>query len=704
MNQRIVVAIVLVVMLAACVPAAPTASPVVASPTGPPATQVRSTPSPITNSATAPPTQVSTPVPSATSALLLEDGFLLERVAQTGGSIYGVALGGDTAYVGMGPRLAEIDISQPEQPILLRQSEPLPGLVSQVLLISEDTLLINAGKFLVAMNASPRAELRPIAQLELEGEISALVWDDQERIVYTGQTIFQRSSHYTGLISAVKLAPDNHFSLLNSVTMPEWPMSIALSSQGLYAGAEGDLGGLYYIQVSTPGELSTPSQVIASVPEEPLQPFSMRVIGERLYLCYRDIQAYDINDPEHPLKIWSVSSGGDVVAGFSFMGDKVYYFGWTILSEYVQDVANLPEAIPGQPVGVTVSITAIAQGNFLVAYNDLEIYATADAPPLPLLGTYQAPVIHAMDAAANEQAVYVVDSGLGASNSTTTLRVFSLPELTPLGQVNTELSSWYDYVGVALQGDRLYLAEMDALWLYDVSNSRLNLLGRMDMDQGEITAISAMQSGDQRFLVAAQVAEDYSSVVSVYDVTDWQNPVSLGDPVILDQGDAEQIIGKDTWLYVRLDGSYHSDFDTLYKLNFDGYTLELQESLMLANNTHHLAVGEYSLAVAGTHGFLGQDFLSMLDPQTLKEVSQTNYPDYGVGLSLIGDMTWIVVGHGYGAAQLLIFDVSDPVHPQQIEVMDIAQSDNFTVPIIETGSFQIIANGAGGVEVLKYTR
>jgi hypothetical protein len=193
-------------------------------------------------------------------------------------------------------------------------------------------------------------------------------------------------------------------------------------------------------------------------------------------------------------------------------------------------------------------------------------------------------------------------------------------------------------------------------------------------------------------------------VVSVHDVTDWQNPVSQGDPVILDQGNAEQIIGKDTWQYLRLDGSYHSEFDTLYILNFDGHTLELQESLILSNDIHHLAVGEHSLAVAGTHGFLGQDFLSMLDPQTLKEVSQTTYPDYGVGLSMIGDMAWIVVGHDYGAAQLLIYDVSDPVHPQQIEVMDIGQSDNFTVPIIETSSFQIIANGAGGVEVLKYIR
>ncbi|NJD59813.1 MAG: hypothetical protein C3F13_18375 [Anaerolineales bacterium] len=704
MGKTFCAVITLGFLLAACTPTTTVGIPASSTPGAASATAPRASTQPYTQTPISPSTQTSSPSPMETPAPIPEISFNLTRFAQLGGSIKGISIAGDVAYVGMGPRLAEIDISQPEQPILMRQSEALPGLVTQVLQISEDTLLINAGKFLLVMNASPRAELRPLAQLALEGAITAMAWDEESRILYAGQSIYQRQSAYTGLIAAAKLSPENQFTVLNSVTMPEWPMSIALGSQGLYAGAEGELGGLYYVPVSGTGEMSIPNQVIASTPEEPLQPLSLRVIGERLYLCYRDIRAYDVTNPEEPAKIWTVSSGGDVVAGFSFVGDKAYYFGWTILSEYVQDVASLPQPILGDAVGETVSVTAIHNGNFLVAYNDLEIYADSGTSPLQLLGTYQAPIIHAIDATANDQAVYVVDNGLGASNSPVTLRAFSLADLTPLGQVKTELASWYRYVGIALEGDRIYLAEEQALWVYDIRAPQPVLLGKVDIGQGAITAIAAMLRGGQRLLVAAQQAEDDLSVLTLVDLSDWQNPIKLGDPVILDQGDSQQIIWEGTHLSVRLDGSYHSKFDTIYTLDFDGQSLELRESLMLEDYIHHLAASEGSLAVTGTRSFLSEDYLSMLEPGPLRELSQTTYPDHGVGLALIGDLAWIVVGGDYGAAQLRVYEVSDPVHPQQVEVMDIAQSENFTVPIIETSAYVVLANGSGGIELLEYNQ
>jgi hypothetical protein len=95
-----------------------------------------------------------------------------------------------------------------------------------------------------------------------------MVWDARGSILYVGSTIHQGPARHTGLISAFSLTPDDRLKFIKSVSMPEWPLSLALGEDGLFAGAEGDLGGLYYTQVKTPGELSTPHQVV-SIPEAP---------------------------------------------------------------------------------------------------------------------------------------------------------------------------------------------------------------------------------------------------------------------------------------------------------------------------------------------------------------------------------------------------------------------------------------------------
>jgi hypothetical protein len=458
------------------------------------------------------PTAEATPTAQATPTSLPENDFTLERVAQLGGSIFGITIAGDVAYVGMGPRVAAIDISQHESPQLIGQSEPLPGLVSQLLQISggpAPLLVVNAGKYLVLVDNSNPGELKPIQQLALPGVVSALVWDERGSILYAGSSLRQSASHYTGLISAVRISPDQRLEFIKSVAMPEWPLSLALGEGSLFAGAEGYEGGLYYIQVKTPGELSTPRQVVASTPEAPLQPTSMQVIGDRLYLSYKTMEAYDITNPEHPVQAWAYPSGRVVGKSFNLVGDQIYIFGWTILSEYVRQTISAQEPILGSPSGATASVTAMHNGDFLVAYNDLEIFATADPKNLRLVGSYQAEVSNAVAAVANEEAVFVLDNGTGDGSSKAVLRVLSLPDLEPLGQVTTEFPTGWTggYRGIALDGERLYLASAERVWAYDVSGPEPACAQGRDHNR-TLEAIAAFKSGEQRLLVTAQVAAD----------------------------------------------------------------------------------------------------------------------------------------------------------------------------------------------------
>ena len=56
----------------------------------------------------------------------------VELVGQIGGSVYAVALQGDYAYIGVGPRLVILDVSNPAQPPVIGQTGVLPGMVGDV--------------------------------------------------------------------------------------------------------------------------------------------------------------------------------------------------------------------------------------------------------------------------------------------------------------------------------------------------------------------------------------------------------------------------------------------------------------------------------------------------------------------------------------------------------------------------------------------
>ena len=58
-------------------------------------------------------------------------------LGQAGGSMLAVALQGSLAYVGVGPRLCILDVSQPSQPVMLGQTDPLPDTVENLLVSGE---------------------------------------------------------------------------------------------------------------------------------------------------------------------------------------------------------------------------------------------------------------------------------------------------------------------------------------------------------------------------------------------------------------------------------------------------------------------------------------------------------------------------------------------------------------------------------------
>lgn len=85
------------------------------------------------------PTNTATPDLTPTQSLWLtlvppaEAGEVqLEVVNQVGGAITTVAVEGDLAYVGMGPRLVILDVSDAQAPVMVGQRDILPAIVRDV--------------------------------------------------------------------------------------------------------------------------------------------------------------------------------------------------------------------------------------------------------------------------------------------------------------------------------------------------------------------------------------------------------------------------------------------------------------------------------------------------------------------------------------------------------------------------------------------
>ena len=114
--------ILALLVLAACAPAA---TPLPPSPTA----AATNTPQPTltpTAQEPSPTASPATPLPSPPPA---KDPLAFNVVAQMGGTFDTLAIDGNTVYLGIGARLATVDISDPAAPQLLWQSEVLPGLV-----------------------------------------------------------------------------------------------------------------------------------------------------------------------------------------------------------------------------------------------------------------------------------------------------------------------------------------------------------------------------------------------------------------------------------------------------------------------------------------------------------------------------------------------------------------------------------------------
>jgi hypothetical protein len=83
----------------------------------------------------------------------------VELVGQIGGRCYAVAVQGSYAYIGIGPRLAVLDISNPAHPTPVGRTAVLPDLVQDIALAGTLAYVADGEAGLVILRYRPLSEM-----------------------------------------------------------------------------------------------------------------------------------------------------------------------------------------------------------------------------------------------------------------------------------------------------------------------------------------------------------------------------------------------------------------------------------------------------------------------------------------------------------------------------------------------------------------
>ena len=170
----------------------------------------------------------------------------VQLMGQTGGATHAVALQGNYAYIGVGPRLVILDISDPTQPTLSGQSPPLPETVERI--------KVSGGLAYIA-----------------DGDSGIYIFDISDPAAPS------QLGHYDTDGTAYDLAVE-----------------------GIYAYVADGGDGLKIIDISNP---AAPSQV-GNI-DTPSTAYGVAVRGIYVYVAayYSEIRIINVQDPQHPIEI-----------------------------------------------------------------------------------------------------------------------------------------------------------------------------------------------------------------------------------------------------------------------------------------------------------------------------------------------------------------------------------------------------------------
>ncbi|HLA99198.1 MAG TPA: hypothetical protein VJL34_12140, partial [Anaerolineales bacterium] len=463
--------------LAACAPAA---TPLPPSPTVTTTNTLQPSPTRVAEEST-PTAALATASPTPPPA---RDLLAFDVVTQMGGTFGPLAIDGDTVYLGIGPRLAVVDISDPAAPRLLWQSETLPGLVES-LAVQPGRIFLRLGNELWVYDTSdPTFSVEAGKFSGVSGDLFAV-----GNLVYT----FAPGAEAEQLIAIDASDPVNPVEAARGAA----PANAVLAAGGdaLYLAS----GGGAPVAVNAPGTLQMldPADLERAISEVALGSASnFRVAVEKDFAFVVEnrhhekpdlLLVLDVSDPAHPREIarreMEIEQTIDSIVATDetlFLLSRSFPHSGCPTSLYIFDItdpASTPAPVRFEPQSCINRFAAA--GGTLVATSErgLEIFNISEPANIALSGEVAPPagLIAVEGIALNQGMAYLLTTA--GRNRLQRLRVLDVASATPT-LLNGEGLDLGDpepsiFEGPEVRGDRLYGINAGVVDISDPASPRL---------------------------------------------------------------------------------------------------------------------------------------------------------------------------------------------------------------------------------------
>ena len=585
----------------------------------------------------------------------IQDAFNVEYIGQIGGVTFAVAVRDNYAYIGVGPCLVILDISNPSYPEEVGKTLPLPDMAQDIVVAGDYLYVADNNGGLRIVNIA-----NPIAPVEVG------------------------FSTTPGLANGVAVAGDYAYVAddigglrIVNITNPTAPVEVGFSTTpaiandvevvGDYAYVVG-YDGLGIMNVVNP---ASPVEVGFYYYYDPT--FGVAVVDDYAYVVDNNgsLRIVNVSNPASPFEVGSYDTSGTAY-GVKVAGDYAYMVGWTG-GIWIINIAN-----PGAPVEVGfcdtpgASFDIVVVGGYAFVADDwggLRIVDVANATaPVEVGWSYTSGTVY--DVVVTGDYAYIVDYFDG-------LKIISIAN----SAVPVEVG-FYDTPGgadcVVVDGDYAYICDgVGDMRIVNVANPAAP------------EEVGFYDTTDYAYDVA--VAGSYAYVAAGYSglrIVNISNPLA---PVEVGFYDTPELANG-----VVLNGSYAYIADGSGGLRI----------INVANPAAPVEVGFYyttgyasGVVVSGDYAYISEGILQIVNvanPAAPFEVGVYE-PPYGIiGVALAGDYVYVSQGY-YG---FRIVNIANPAVPIEVGSYD---TTGYSYNVAVVGDYAYVADSAGGLIILRYT-
>lgn len=579
------------------------------------------TPTTTAISPTPSPTSSPTPTPQPTP-------WNVELIGRAGGATYAVAGQGTYVYIGVGPRLVVLDISNPTHPMVVGQTGELPDIVQDIYVAGKHTYVVTGKGDLHVIDASNPATPTEVGVYESAGDriyvagnyaylaagVAGLrVIDISDPTAPTEVGTYEtpgavRDVYVTGGYAYVAEASSRDDSdravsgglRVIDVSDPTAPVEVGYyatsSARGIYVSGEHaylvTLRALWLIDVSSPG---------APVGVSLLSEGAINVYVVEGYAYVADghsLRIFDVSNPAAPVEVGAYSRSSVNVLDVYAAGRYAY----VAAEDAILRVVDVSDPTAPSEVGFydlpRHATDVYAAGNYAYVadrWSGLRIIDVSDPTAPAQVSAYY---LRGEEA----RVVYVADNYAYVGTRADSLWVIDVSDPTAPVAVSTypiSTTGWRGITGIYAAGDYAYVAAGNALWVVDVRNPAAPQ--KLGVFATQLAAQSVYVAGGYAYVAAGQA-------LLVVDVSDLAAPVTAG--VYPTRGNAWAV-------YV---------------------------------------VGDYAYLAVGS---VGLRIIDVSDPTAPTEVGTFNTPGNAYDVHVAGGYAYVTDGE----TGLQIIDVSNPAAP-----------------------------------------